>query len=274
MNQFGEMGIWEYSMVPGIGDVDLEKHNASLFGAFTLHKGLLEAGLTYNNHNFNFYGTSTDFDTTVYESMHTLTAHIAYRRPLNTQWSINVAMAPMLSSNFNEVVSSEDFVMNAFLAFIRSWSHGNGASQLTMGIGYGTLFGSPRFFPIISFKNKVNERWSYSLGIPQTGISYAFTERHVLRARVTPIGLYANSSEPIFLNGIGYVQNPKLRFNGRDFGLEHNYRLQPRLTTVLRVGYTNVDNLDVLDDNNGILYDFEPDGSPYITMGIQYNLND
>ena len=195
-DQSAEMGILEYSMAPGIGDVDLEKYNVSFRASFKLKKGLLAAGLTYNNHSFNFYGTNSDFDKTVFENMHTLSAHIAYKRPLNPKWSISAAMAPMLSSNFNEDISNEDFVMNGSLAFIRSWGHEKRVSQLTMGIGYGTLFGEPRAFPLISFENKVNEHWSYSLGIPRTGLAYSFSERHTIRAKVSTIGLYANSSEP------------------------------------------------------------------------------
>ncbi|MGB5817948.1 MAG: DUF6268 family outer membrane beta-barrel protein [Saonia sp.] len=269
----GELGRFEYSMVPSLGDTDLRQYGMHLTGGKKLKSGMVGLGLSYTKHEFSFFNTFQTFDESLYENIHTVRASFFYRRILNDSWSMNIGATPTLSGNFKNNVSSDDLVFNVRAMVSKKWKSETGFSVLSFGIGYGTFFGEPQILPAFSFRKIVNRTWSYFLGIPTTGVNYNFNERHSIRARGAFSGLYANNSATTPFEGIGNLTNTKIRYNGADLGLEHHYRIQPNFTTVIRMGYLLGNRLEILDEANDLLYDFEPNGSAYVSIGLKFNIN-
>lgn len=268
-----ELGRFEYSILPDLGDTDLRRYSLNVTGGKQIKSGSIGLGLAYSLNDFTFFNASRTFDKSLYGEIHTISTNIFYKHNVNSSWSLNISVAPTLSSNFKNGLNNEDFVFNTSVTASKRWETDSGFSVLSFGILYGTILGEPQFLPAVSFRKIVNEKWGYHLGIPLTGVHYTIDERHSFLARASFSGLYGNNSENTTFMGIGDFTNTKLSYRGVDLGLEHNYRIQPNLTTVIRIGYVLADRLEVLDEDNNLLYDFEPNNSVYLTMGLKFNLN-
>ncbi len=269
----GEIAKLEYRLVPSLGDTEMSTYTFNLGGGIKMKSGFLGIGLGYTNHNFSFFDLPGNFESQEYEEIHVLRARLFYRHKMGKGWSANFSVAPGLSSNFAEGISGDDFQINVSTGLSKRWEGGKGPATFSFGLAFGTAFGKPQFFPTLSFGKKLSERWNYVLGIPVSGLTYRPDERHSLRARATFFGTYANISSTVSFNDIGDLRHTKLQVNGLDFGVEHNFRIQPNFTTVIRVGYWSTNQFRILDGENTELFNFETTGAAYISMGLTFNLN-
>ncbi len=268
-----EIAGFEYTTIPDVGGASVEKYSMNLnLGKKFKNRGVLGLGVSYDYHDFIFNNASLSFDARPYESMHRITADFSFKYNINTTWSTDVIFAPSLSSNFEESLSNEDIVINSSLTLSKSWGEEK-SSLFTFGIGYGTLLGKPQLIPLVSFQKKVNSKWNYIVGIPKTEINYHFNSRHKIAVLAGLRGFFGNISSTVNFPGIGPFTNTKLQYNSLDTGINYTYRIQPNWTTIIKVGYSPWNQLEILDSENNEIYDFEPDSSLFISMGLKFNLN-
>ncbi len=273
-NPQGEIGGFEYSVVPDIGDTQIEKYATNLNFGTKLGTGMVGLGVSYTLYDFFYKKDSfVDFNLAPYERIHNIRLRIFYRYMINESWSGNILFSPIISSNLTGSLSNEDLIINSILSVSKKWGNEENLSVLTFGLGFGTPFGEPQFFPAISFRKKINSSWSYILGIPETSINYTYRERHVFSGKATFEGLFGNVSSSIALPDSSLQTNTKLQYNSLNTGFQYNYRIQPNWTTTISLGYAPWNQLKILDNNNNELYDIGSDSSFYISMGLKFNLN-
>ena len=107
---------------------------------------------------------------------------------------LNSNLIPDHSSNFEGSVSNEDFILGFTAVAKKTWAKRNKTSILTFGVDYGITYGKPQFFPLISFQNRINEKWSYDIGVPRTRVNFDIDNRHKLTFMASYNGIYANNS--------------------------------------------------------------------------------
>ncbi len=269
-----EIGGFEYSIIPDLGDTSVEKYTLNLnLGKRFKKRGTFGVGVSYNYYDFMFNNASLDFDAHSYENIHTIRARFFFKYFINTTWSANVMFAPIVSSNFEGGLSHEDVIISSAVTLSKSWSNEKTSSLFTFGIGYGIALGEPQLIPIVSFRKKVNETWSYFLGIPRTKLNYHFDQRHTLSTEASLNGLFSNISSSINFQELGSFTDTKLQYNSLDTSLNYVYQIQPNWTTVVKIGYSPWNQLKILDNENNEIYDFEPDSSLFISIGLKFNLN-
>lgn len=268
-----ERGRFEYILAPSLGNTELRQYSLSISGELPIRSSTLELGISYDDYELSYYGRNTNFDVSSYERIHTLGTYFHYRYYFNSEWSIDLSVAPTLSSNFKNGISGEDIVLNGMSVISRRTNTKRGFTKLIIGLGHGTLIGEPRLFPVVGFEHKVSSSWRYFIGFPKTGLDYSFNERHKLLLTVSVSGLYANNSQTVSYGNSMGLRDTKLRYNVLDLGVQHSFKLQPNLTTIVRAGYLPKNRLEILDNGNNLIYDFEPNGSAYIAMGLIFNLN-
>ncbi|NAS11944.1 DUF6268 family outer membrane beta-barrel protein [Poritiphilus flavus] len=269
----GELGRFEYSVIPDMKDLDLKAYSITLRGGKRFKNTFVGLGLNYSKYDISFFNTPLSSDFSSYEQTHNLNFNISVRKVLKNSWALNLIASPTLSSNFAEGIGSEDFLFNSFLLASKSWKPKKGTTTFSFGLAYWTFLGEPALIPALSFTRKFNSSWSFSLGIPRTGLDYQLNERHGLSARASFRGFYANNSDSVSFEGLGFLENTKLRYNTLDLGLEHRYKIQPNFTTITRIGYLPNNRLEIMDDDHNLIYDFEAGSALYFTMGLTFNLN-
>lgn len=269
--EFNKLTSFEYSLVPSIGDADAKMFNLS----FTVEKateiGLIGLSMTYSNYQFSFFHFPRNLENSL-DIFHIIEPRFFYNGNFENNWSFNISMSPILSSNFINEITNEDLIYNGRITVSKEWYTNENFNSFTLGLGRGQVFGEPQFFPIISFKKEIGEKFNYSLGFPESGIRYAANERNLIHLRGTLSGIYTNNSTTIIYNG-DQMEHTKFKFNGLDIGIEYIYRLQPNISTITRIGFLTNNSLELQDSNQNVVYNFQPNESAYFTMGIMYNVN-
>ncbi len=270
----GEIGSFEYSVIPEVGDTQIETYKTNLNFGTKIGNSMLLFGLSYSFYDFFYKKDSLiDFDLSPYEKIHIVQLRFLYRYKISDSWFGNIMFSPSLSSNFKGTISKNDLIINTIATVSKKWGDDVNFSILTFGAGFGTPFGEPQVFPAISFRKKINKNWIYSLGIPETAVNYIHKERHTFSAKANFNGVFANSSSPTTLPDTSMQTNTKLQYNSLNTGFQYNYRIQPNWTTTINIGYSPWNRLRVLDSNNDELFDIGASSSFYISMGLKFNLN-
>ena len=259
-----------YGVIPDLGNTEVANYGLNVSIPKRLGKGVMIIRLGYQHFDFTFNESTNVVDVASYQNMHTVRTSISYLRPLENSWGILFSGGTSLMSNFGDGISGEDFVFNAILGFTKNWGDTNRNSNLLVGAFYGTQFGEPTVFPALSFNQKLNAHWSYSLGIPVTGITYTINPKHRLSVLASPQGLYGNNSNTIAVDGNRTLTNTKLQFNGINTRISYRYLFTKNLAFVGEIGYIPNPTLKILDNENEEIFDFKPESGAYANVGLRF----
>lgn len=268
-----DIGGINYSNVPDLGGVEVINYGADFSFAKPLSKGMLGFRLNYQNFDFSFDQSTNIIDTSSYENMNLIGASIFYRLPLKNSWSVIASVGSNMISNFEGDITSEDFVFNAIGMLSKRWGDQERNSVLSFGILYGTQFGQPTLLPVASFRQKLNAHWSYTLGLPITGINFQINKKNRLSFSLRPQGIYGNNSGTVAFQANNTLENSKLQFNALRAGLSYRYKFTSFLSVLIEGGYLPTVQLKILDQDNNEIYDFDPDTTSYFNVGLRFGLN-
>ena len=178
-----------------------------------------------------------------------------------------------LISNFSSGISSEDFVFNAMVGVVKKWGDDERNSTLMVGAFYGTQLGEPTLLPAVSFSQKLNAHWSYSLGLPVTGINYRVNEKHQFALLASPQGIFGNNPSEERVEGNRTITNTKLQFNGINTRVSYQFKFTKHLALFTEGGFLPSSELKILDDNNNEIIDLDSGSGAYINAGMRFVIN-
>ncbi|WP_299364117.1 DUF6268 family outer membrane beta-barrel protein [Winogradskyella sp.] len=263
-----------YLVIPSLGDVQLDRQGINLNMFKKLNKGILSLGLGYHRNELTFKDNNESIQFEDFDNFHNIRLNMIYIRPLSKDWSLNVALSPSLLSNFEGDLTTEDIVFNSFTTVGKKWTKENKNSSFRFGLAFGTQFGAPRLFPIASYQKEVNDQLSYSIGLPVTGVFYKINTYNSVQFSLRPEGTFVNNSSTFRIEGNDQdLRNTKLQINAFNLSLGYELTLDDNWVTTFNLGYIPVSNMQVLDDNNDEIYDFEADESISINIGLSFNIN-
>ncbi len=259
-----------YGVAPDLGSAEVTNYGLNIAFPKRIGKGVVILGVGYQYFDFTFNESTNVVELSGYQHMHTVRSNVSYLRPLENSWGIMISVGTSLMSNFGDGISAEDFVFNAILGLTKKWGDSTRNSNLLVGAFYGTQFGEPTVFPALSFNQKLNEHWSYSLGIPVTGLTYTINTKHRLAVLASPQGIFGNNSNTVAVDGNRTLTDTKLQFNGINTRLTYRYLFTKNLAFVGEVGYVPNPTLKILDDENEEIFDFNPESGAYVNVGLRF----
>jgi|GEM_PF-5693731 len=267
-----ELAGINYGYLPDLGGTEINNYDVNLNLARPVGRSILGLGLTYRYFDFTFNESTNALDLSTYENMHVIRTNLLFLRPLKKEWTLMLSAGPTLMSNFANGISSEDIVVTALGALTKKWGDINRNTILMVGVLYGTQFGEPRVLPAVLLRQKLNQHWSYSFGLPITGIHYRVNDRHRISALVSPEGLFGNNSDEVAVDGNRVLTDTKIQFNGINTRLLYRYRFTKNLALVAEGGFLPVATLRIVDNENEEIFDLEPESGAYFKLGIRFIL--
>lgn len=267
-----EIAGFDYKVLPSVNTVEIAEYNLALHQAYELGSHNLRLRLSYLGRTFSFFDVDNFRNLEEIEESHQFALNVGYTFRFDEHWALNVNVAPTVSSNFGQSLSSKDFIVNMDSYASRHWVNGKFRSSINFGLAYGTYLGEPQLLPLVYYFLSKENKWMLTLGFPKTKFSKKINERHIVSSFANVSGTFTNISSSLFFDGLGDLTNTKLVYNSFDFGIEYLYRIQPNLTASMRSGYAVAGNLNIIDSDDNELYDFDPNGSIYLSMGLKLNL--
>ncbi|UJH69141.1 DUF6268 family outer membrane beta-barrel protein [Allomuricauda sp. SCSIO 65647] len=263
----------QYGFLPDLGGTEITNYRIDLNMARPVGKSIIGFNIGYQYYDFVFDESTNVIDLTTYENMHVARVGLSFIRPLKNSWGLMLMGGTSLMSNLGNGVGSEDFVFNSIGAVTKRWGNFDRNTVLMLGVLYGTQLGEPTILPAVSLRQKLNEHWSYSLGLPITGINYSINDRHLFTASLMPEGLFGNNSNEVAVEGNRILTNTKLQFNGINASLAYRLKFAKNLALTVRGGFVPAATLKVLDDESEEIYDLDPGSGAYFRVGLNLVLN-
>jgi len=267
-----DLAAFNYEIYPSLNDVQIEEKTIAFNFSSLLNKPKINFGLSYTNNSIDFKDHDMYNDFGSFEEVHSIQVYAQYKKDLIKNWRLDLTIAPYISSTINEKISTDDFVFSYKANFVKSWDNSGFPSYLKIGAGYGTLFGKPNFYPLISYEKHVNEKFKYEIGIPVTGAYYKLNEKSSFDFTAQPESIYANNASGFIVNNNDVLHNSKLEFKAVKLALGYKFHLDENWTTNFNVGYLTNSELTI-DNNDNKIYDFDANESLSLNVGISFNLN-
>jgi hypothetical protein len=185
-------------------------------------------------------------------------------------WKVNVILNPKLINNDFSNLDSNNLILNTSVS-IQKYFKKN--ANLTIGIEYGTQFGKPILYPLISFTKKINQKLSYLIGFPKSSFTCDLNEKNSFEF----IGMNESYYSPInnsYSRALGQTSlSYKSLFISKVItSLGYSYNFSDRSIININLGKSFHNNLTIEENNSGSTkYNFNNDF--IISMGFKCNLN-
>ena len=141
--------------------------------------------------------------------------------------------------------------------------------RLILGLTYNTTLGLPIPLPFISYYRRLNENWSYSLGVPKSNLKYIFNEKFMLQSFASLDGYFANLQQPITIDG-KTANNISLSVLVAGLGFEHFFT--KHLVAYCYSGYTfRLDNV-LRDENRDQVFRINNLNAFYLRTGVKFKI--
>jgi len=267
----GDLMTLEYSNYLGLNSVQIESKTTTMDFTSLLDKPTVGFGVGYTNYNLDFQDYDRFRNYSAFETLHSVEIYAKYQKAIAHNWNLDLVVAPYLSSTFNKKITSDDFVFSYAANFIKTWDNDGLKSTLKLGAGYGSLFGKPNFYPLVSYSKNVNEKFRFEIGLPVTGVFYKLNAQSHFDFTAQPESFYANNASSFSIEN-DEVYNSKLEFKALKLALGYKFHFDDNWSTYFNMGYL-MDSELTINNNNNKIYDFDSNESLSLNIGISFNIN-
>lgn len=271
--QLTDLARLEYSFIPKTksGDsytrlralvnypIELKKDNYLVIGA-EYNRILLELEDNY------------PFDRLLFESLNIIDLNVAYTFKTSEFWRFGMKINPRIASTLTERITSDDFFLNGGVYTINDRREDQTAEKpyrLILGITYNSTAGVPFPLPFVSYFRRVNEQWSFNLGVPKSNVKYFFNEKSIVQTFIGLDGYFANLQRPQNVNG-KQVDNISLSVAVGGLGYEHYFT--KHLVLYVYSGYTLRLNNVLRNEDRDEVFKLDDLNSFYLRTGLKFKL--
>jgi hypothetical protein len=204
--------------------------------------------------------------------LHIIDLNIGYTFKLENDWRLGAKISPRIASTLRHKITGKDLFLNGGVYAIHDRTKDESLKKpyrLILGLTYNTTTGIPLPLPFVSYYRRVNEQWSFNLGVPKTNVKYFFSEQSILQTFVSIDGYFANIQDPIITDGLA-ADNISLSVIVA--GLGYEYCITDNLIWYAYTGYTLSMSNRLRDENRNEVYKLDNVNAFYLRTGIKFKI--
>src|SRR5690606_14950973 len=232
----------------------------------------LVPGFEYRNINMKLRDEFS-FVTNDKERFQSLNPSLGYTWKMKNDWRYAVKAGIIITSNFNDKLTSDDYVFEGEAFLIKDKTDLELTDQtkpwrLILGINYSTISGRPYPLPIVNYFRRFHPDWTFTLGAPKSNLKYHFNKKNIVQGFITLDGFYANIQDDINLpdGGIGSTISMTTLLSG----LGYEYYFTDHLLLYLYAGHTIINDIRLRDDDGDDVLTINDKNSFYGRTGIRF----
>jgi hypothetical protein len=253
----------DFEIESGSGEIKMNEFRTSLQFVPALKKGK-----TYllNKIEYTLFNYEADFGLSNLNSeknFHAIEYTFGVIHKLPKDWRVVVSVTPMLSSDFEESISSDDFLFQASaLAIKRSSSN----FEYGFGLAYTNKFGNPLLLPILRMTYKKNN-WTTLVSLPSyVSQYYNFNEKTKVGVKATVFG---NAFNATFDEGFSSSDINRVIYSRITVGPEFQTKLFKNLYLNASSGLSLRNVLEIQDSDLNTIGDFDIDNKFFFNIGLK-----
>lgn len=271
--QLTDLARLEYSFIPKSNSDDQYTRLRALvnYPIETSEDCYLVVGAEYNRIILNLED-EYPFDNSLLETINIIDLNIGYTFKTSENWRLGFKLNPRIASTLTEPLTSDDFFLNGGAFAINDRTKDESVKRpyrLILGLTYNATTGVPFPLPFISYYRRVNDKWSFSAGVPKSNLKYFFTESSMLQTFVGLDGYFAHLQRPQALNG---KQIDNISLSVAVGGLGYEYCFTKHLVAYAYAGYTFRLNNVLRDEDRVEVFKLDDVNAFYLRTGIKFKI--
>jgi len=271
--QLTDLARLEYSFIPKSNSDDQYTRLRALINyPIKIQEGnYLIIGAEYNRIILNLED-EYPFNTSLLETINIIDLNIGYTFRTSEKWRLGFKFNPRIASTLTSSLTSDDFFLNGGAFAINDRTKDERAKKpyrLILGLTYNATTGVPFPLPFVSYYRRVNEKWSFSAGIPKSNVKYFFTKSSILQTFIGLDGYFAHLQESPTTNG---KQAENISLSLAVVGLGYEYCFTKYLVAYMYAGYTLRLNNVLRDKNKDEVFKLDDVNAFYLRTGIKYKI--
>ncbi|WP_245176810.1 DUF6268 family outer membrane beta-barrel protein [Flavobacterium aquidurense] len=241
--------------------IDFNETNISVsFNKKAGSKSTLTNTLEYSNLKVNYelgtYKTYQNLD-----GFNMIQDKFQFSHELSDRTSLNFSITPMV--NFQSNLDASDF---SILGSFEIKQQLNSKTNISIGAARATVFGLPKFIPVLALNYRINNENSLLIGFPDSKISYSNNSRN-------------NFSLSNSFNGNFYHLDPqnnldhnasKVSLSQMTSAIEYERNVDKNWFLNFKAGYDFDKKYNLIDNENHKVYDFNAGNGYVLGIGIKY----
>ena len=215
---------------------------------------------------------SYPFPTSNLRRLHVLDFNLGYTFKMSENWRFGAKITPRLASTLRHKISGDDIFLNGGVYAINDRTKDKTASKpyrLVLGLTYNTTTGIPLPLPFVSYFRRVNEKWSYNLGVPKTNVKYYINENNIIQTFVGIDGYFANTQERFSIDG---KEADSVSLSLVLAGIGYEYCFTDHLVWYAYTGYTLSMSNRLRDQNREDVFKLDNVNKFYLRTGFKFKI--
>lgn len=271
--QLSDLARLEYSFIPASNSEDQYTRLRAILNYPIKIKDdtYLIIGGEYNRIILNL-GEDYPFDKESLNRLSVIDLNIGYTFKINEKWRLGLKVNPRIASTLNRKITKDDLFLNGGVFAIKDRRNDTDIKypfRLILGLTYNTTAGIPFPLPFINYFRQINNKWSFSAGIPKSNLKYYFNENSILQTFVSLDGYFANLQKPIVIDG---KTADNISLSVAVSGLGYEYCFTEHLVAYLYSGYTFRLNNNLRTNDREEVFQLNERNSFYLRTGIKFKI--
>lgn len=278
-SQLTDIARLEYSFIPKTDSEDQYTRLRFLFNYPIKVKedAYFILGTAYNRVilNLDQEKYKPNFNTEFLNTLTIIDFSLGYTYKMNDNWRLAFRITPRLASTLTTKITKEDFFLNGGVFMIKDRSKAKDFTpyRLILGLTYNTTVGLPLPLPLINYTRFVNDKWSYTLGVPKMNVKRRFDDKNSVQLYAGLDGYFAHVQEPERIqvgNNVRDVESVSLSV--MVLGLGYEYSFTKNLVLYSYAGHTLRLNNRLRNADREDIFQLDNANSFYLRTGIKFKI--
>ena len=271
--QLTDLARLEYSFIPKSNSEDQYTRLRAMFNfpIETSEDSYLIFGAEYNRIILNLED-NYPFDKSFLETINVIDLNIAYTFKTSEKWRLGLKFSPRIASTLTEGLTAKDVYLNGGVFFIKDRTKAEDLKnpyRLIIGLTYNSTTGLPIPLPFVSYFRVINDKWTYTAGVPKSNLKYIFNEKNNMQLFATLDGYYAHVQKPAVVLG-KRVDN--ISMSVVVGGLGYEYCFTKHLVAYMYTGYTFRLNNVLRNKNRDEVFKLDDVNAFYLRTGLKFKI--
>ncbi|WP_221892473.1 DUF6268 family outer membrane beta-barrel protein [Winogradskyella flava] len=271
--QLTDLARLEYSFIPSTRSEDQYTRLRAIlnYPIKIKDKDYLIVGGEYNRIILNLED-DYPFNTNDLQGLHIIDMSLGYTFRCRNDWRLGLKINPRIASTLTSSLTSDDMFLNGGVFAIKDRTDATDIKRpyrLILGLTYNTTAGIPYPLPFVSYYRRVNDKWSFSAGVPKSNLKYFFSETSMLQVFAGLDGYFANIQQPMMVNN--ELIN-SISLSVAVGGLGYEYCFTKNLVAYSYLGYTFRLNNVLRDDNRNEVFELNDLNAFYLRTGLKFKI--
>lgn len=232
-------------------------------------KDYIVLGAEYNTYDYDIsqsaFPNSMDIN-----NFSVVDINLAYVYEWNKDWKIIGVVTPRWASTFTDGLERNDFTLNFTAGGYKEIKDVDKPYRLIIGISYNSTSPVRVPWPFIYYEKRFHPKWSYTVGLPKTGMKFFTKKEHFFQTELFLDGYYVNIQNDISLSNNNIAKD--ISQTALLLTIGYQYKFTKDISAYLLGGHTVYQNGVLRDTDRSTIFTLNSGPGLYFRTGVRIGI--